>query len=222
MKTLIIASNQKQANFIKKGLAYESLFSTTLSAQAPREQIEAALMENDGLYVFFEDPEMLEAIITQVGKLKQDMPIMVLSTDYHKNFDDLKNLKKITDFHIKPYPFRHMASEMKFAIFDVKEKIEVCSYVLRDLELDIASHQVKVGDEIVYLRNKEFLLLHYLIMNKGKVLSRNEILENVWDRNTDLLTNTVDVHISKLRKKIERGRRDKFIRTVPCLGYVLE
>jgi len=222
MKTLIISANQQQANFIKKGLAYESVFSNTLPATVTKEELELALRENDGLYVIYDNQAMLENIISCVEKVKQGMPIMVLSNDYHKHLDDLKLLKKIKDFFVKPFAFRHMASEMKFAIFDIKEKIEVRSYVVRDLELDLVSHQVKVGDDVIYLRNKEFLLLHFLILNKGKVLTRNEILENVWDRNADLLTNTVDVHISNLRKKLERGRSCKYIRTVPCLGYVLE
>ena len=58
-----------------------------------------------------------------------------------------------------------------------------------------------------------------MMLNEGKVLSRETILENVWDRNANIFTNTVDVHINKLRKKIKTD--EKFIRTIPCSGYLI-
>jgi two-component system copper resistance phosphate regulon response regulator CusR len=111
---------------------------------------------------------------------------------------------------------------MKFEIFLSKEKIDNSRYVLRDLELDVSRHRVSVCNSEVHLRNKEFALLHFMMLNKGRVLSRTDILENVWDRNANMMTNTVDVHISTLRKKIEKVSKRRFIHTIPCLGYILE
>jgi DNA-binding response OmpR family regulator len=222
MKTIIISANQKQANFIRKGLAYENMSSAMISVQAPDAEMEKALIENDGVFIFFDNEVMASGIIRKANEVKPGMPVIILSLMFERFFEGLRDSKKIVDFYIRPYPFRQMVSEMKFAIFSIKEKMDVYRYVLRNLELDISSHMVKVGNDFIYLRNKEFSLLHYLMLNRGKVLSRNEILENVWDRNADMMTNTVDVHISKLRKKIECGGENKFIRTVHCLGYVLE
>jgi DNA-binding response OmpR family regulator len=129
---------------------------------------------------------------------------------------------KINFLFSRPFPFRQMSAEMRYAIFHQKEKMEFGKYILRDLELDLARHQVKLSDQSLYLRNKEFSLLHYLMVNKGKVLSRSDILENVWDRNANILTNTVDVHISQLRKKMGEGKNQKYIHTIPCTGYIFE
>jgi len=222
MKTIIVSANQKQANFIRKGLAYENMSTATISALASDADLDRGFMENDGVFIFFENEEMVGRIIAKANVIRPGIPVIILSLKFDDSFEVLRESRKIVDFYIRPYPFRQMTSEMKFAIFSLKERLDVYRYVLRNLELDISSHMVKVGDDYIYLRNKEFSLLHYLMLNRGKVLSRNEILENVWDRNTDLITNTVDVHISKLRKKIEKGGENKFIRTVPCLGYVLE
>jgi len=74
----------------------------------------------------------------------------------------------------------------------------------------------------VLLSPKELVLLQYLIRSRGKILSRREILEHVWDMNADPFTNTVEAHISKLRKKLEcKGKKD-IIQTIPGVGYRIE
>jgi len=90
-----------------------------------------------------------------------------------------------------------------------------------ELLLDLNSYRCFIGESEISLRNKEFFLLHYFLINIGKVISRTEILEEVWDRNICCATNTVDVHISKLRKKLRKITKRCFIRTVPCIGYIL-
>lgn len=92
----------------------------------------------------------------------------------------------------------------------------------KSFTLDIVARKLFVSGKYIYLRNKEFSLLEYFIKNIGKVLSRTRILEDVWDRNILCPTNTVDVHVSSLRKKIKSCKDADFIRTVPCVGYVFE
>jgi len=92
----------------------------------------------------------------------------------------------------------------------------------RNFTLDMVSRKLFVSGKYIYLRNKEFCLLEYFIRNMGKVLTRTIILEDVWDRNILCPTNTVDVHISSLRRKIKLFENSDFIRTVPCVGYILE
>ncbi|MDP2642597.1 MAG: winged helix-turn-helix domain-containing protein [Candidatus Peregrinibacteria bacterium] len=92
----------------------------------------------------------------------------------------------------------------------------------KSFTLDLVSRKLFVSGQYIYLRNKEFSLLEYFIKNIGKVLSRTRILEEVWDRNILCPTNTVDVHVSSLRKKIKSCENVDFIRTVPCVGYVFE
>ncbi|MFA6305311.1 MAG: winged helix-turn-helix domain-containing protein [Candidatus Gracilibacteria bacterium] len=92
----------------------------------------------------------------------------------------------------------------------------------KGFSLDLISRRLFVSGKYIYLRNKEFSLLEYFIRNVGKVLSRTRILEDVWDRNILCPTNTVDVHVSSLRKKIKICESANFIKTVPCVGYVFE
>lgn len=94
--------------------------------------------------------------------------------------------------------------------------------VIDDLNIDNLSKIVKRGDETILLTAKEFKLLHYLARNNGNILSREQILENVWNINFDMSTNVVDVYINYLRKKIDRPYPNKLIHTIKGLGYVVK
>jgi DNA-binding response OmpR family regulator len=221
MHTLIIAQNLQQATFIKKGLYYENLGCDVLSyndENIPGDTIRIS----DGVFLLIDDPFSVDWAASYCRKIKPNIPIAILA---HKNdmvYERLLVERKINFIFIRPFPFRQMSAEMRFAIFQQKEKIEMGRYHVRDLEIDLVSHQVKKDSKNIYLRNKEFSLLHFLMANKGKVLTRTEILENVWDRNANILTNTVDVHISQLRKKIDADICNKYIHTIPCTGYIFE
>lgn len=84
------------------------------------------------------------------------------------------------------------------------------------------SRTVLCRGKLIYLRNKEFTLLEYFMGNVGRVLSRTQILEDVWDRNYFGPTNTVDVHVSNLRKKLFRRFDLHFLKTVYCIGYLFD
>ncbi len=88
------------------------------------------------------------------------------------------------------------------------------------IRLDFLGRQVFVNDDVVILRNKLFELLVYFIKNSGKVISRTQLLEDVWDRNIMWPTNTLDVHINALRRTLRKRLGYDVIRTVHCIGYV--
>ncbi|MEK7673321.1 MAG: winged helix-turn-helix domain-containing protein [Patescibacteria group bacterium] len=90
------------------------------------------------------------------------------------------------------------------------------------VKLDLVSRKLFVNDSCVFLRNKEFNLLVFFFQNRGKVLTRTQILEEVWDRNICCSTNTVDVHVSSLRHKLKSHINVDIIRTVNCVGYIFE
>lgn len=93
---------------------------------------------------------------------------------------------------------------------------------ISDLILDHSSRKVCRGGQEISLRNKEFSLLACLMEHVGVALSRDFILEQVWDRHSIILTNTVDVHIYWLRQKIDSAFAEKLIKTIPCIGYMIE
>lgn len=89
-------------------------------------------------------------------------------------------------------------------------------------KLDSSTRKFVVDDYVIPLRNKEFILLKYLFQHIGKVVTRTELLEEVWDRNICCATNTVDVHVSGLRQKFKKYLKQDLIRTVYCIGYVFD
>lgn len=90
------------------------------------------------------------------------------------------------------------------------------------LALDAARHEVRLAGEPVELSRREFMLLEYLLRNKGRVLTREQILDNVWGYDFAPGTNVVDIYIHYLRKKLEKGRKSRLFRTVRGVGYSLE
>jgi len=220
MQTLIVTDNNRQADFLKKGLQYENLSADIFSIN-DFGVFSTKLYYYDGIFILIDSIEKVDSLCKFVKSVKGKMPIIILAQEYNEFYDELLNGGVISKYYIRPFPFTNIATEMKISIFKIKEHIEKSKYVLRDLELDILSHEVIHKKRVIPMRNKEFSLLHFMMMNVGKVLSRTMILEHVWDRNADILTNTVDVHVSQLRKKIENSTDDKYIHTVPCMGYLM-
>ncbi|MCA9374028.1 MAG: response regulator transcription factor [Candidatus Gracilibacteria bacterium] len=220
MHCSIVTDNLRQAEFIKKGLYYEHL-SCDIYSSDDFDGLEQELPFADGILFLFHDMERLQESFDFCKNLTGgSMPFIILA---QRNSAELNEFVKNHDvlLFVRPFSFRRIAAEMKMLIFMVKEHVEESSFIVRDLELDLMSHRVQCRKQSLHLRNKEFALLHYLMVHKGKVLSRSEILENVWDRNADILTNTVDVHVSQLRKKISSFTPESYIHTVPCKGYFL-
>lgn len=90
------------------------------------------------------------------------------------------------------------------------------------LNINLKKRKIRYKNKEIHLRNKEFSLLAYLAKKRNKVITRAEILEEVWDRNIFCNTNTVDVHVSSLRRKLSRFSKKQLITTIHCLGYMIE
>jgi two-component system, OmpR family, copper resistance phosphate regulon response regulator CusR len=94
--------------------------------------------------------------------------------------------------------------------------------VAHDLSLDTAKRTVERNNQPIYLRRKEFDLLEYLIRHKGDVVSKEDLLDHIWDKGLDVLSNTVEVHIKSLRDKIDKDYDIKLIKTIHGLGYKVD
>jgi len=101
---------------------------------------------------------------------------------------------------------------------------EVSSRYLKiaDLSIDIISHKVSRSEKRIDLQPKEYALLEYLARNKGRIVSKIMIMENVWEFNFDPQTNIVESRVCRLREKVDKGFDTKLIHTVRGVGYVLE
>ena len=126
------------------------------------------------------------------------------------------------DYIVKPFEFRELLARVKALLKRSQLAASPDNFLrIADLVMNLDSKTVKRGDKKVDLTAKEFSLLEFLLRNKGKVLSRMEITEKVWDLNFDTGTNVVDVYINFLRKKVDKNFPVKLIHTQVGMGYIL-
>jgi two-component system copper resistance phosphate regulon response regulator CusR len=130
------------------------------------------------------------------------------------------------DYLAKPFKFIELNARIKALLrrSEPKEQVREPSnvYTIGDLKLDDDSKTVERNGQLVNLTATEYRLLLVLLKNKGKVLSRVDLLESVWDMSFNLGTNVVDVYINYLRKKLDTDQNNKLIHTVIGMGYVLK
>ncbi|MQT12300.1 response regulator transcription factor [Segnochrobactrum spirostomi] len=125
------------------------------------------------------------------------------------------------DYLTKPYAFTELLARVE-ALGRRSRPAEVdTTYKVGDLELDRLSHTVTRGGQEIPLQPREFRLLEYLMKNAGQVVTRTMLLENVWDYHFDPQTNVIDVHVSRLRSKIDKGFERPLIHTVRGAGYMV-
>jgi DNA-binding response OmpR family regulator len=125
------------------------------------------------------------------------------------------------DYLAKPFSFVELMARVR-ALLRREKRIVGPILTLGDLSMDTQSHVITRAGKAIALNRKEFMLLEYLMRNPGTVLTRTMILEHVWDMNADPFTNTVDVHMRFLRKKIDEPFRKKLLKTVHGYGYKIE
>src|ERR1041385_6290854 len=124
------------------------------------------------------------------------------------------------DYLVKPYSFAELLARIE-VLARRRGGREETVYRVANLSLDRLSHRVARGDDEILLQPREFRLLEYLMKHAGQVVTRTMLLENVWDYHFDPQTNVIDVHMSRLRSKIDRGYARSLLHTVRGAGYVI-
>ncbi|MCH4889502.1 response regulator transcription factor [Acidaminobacter sp. JC074] len=154
----------------------------------------------------------------------KDIPIIMLTAKGHET-DKILGLEIGADDYItKPFSVRELMTRVKVIFRRYSKEVhktEAVKVVIGDLEIDHEKHEVRRGGELVKLTLKEYQLLEYLAENRGKVLSRNALLDRVWGYDYFGETRTVDVHIRHLRKKIEDDNAE-LIETIRGVGYKIK
>jgi two-component system OmpR family response regulator len=139
--------------------------------------------------------------------------------------DRVKGLKAGgDDYLVKPFAFSELLARLEALERRAKSGGEAASTVLRaaDLEMDLLRREVRRNGEPIDLQPREFQLLEFLLRHAGQVVTRTMLLEGVWDYHFDPQTNVIDVHISRLRSKIDRGFDRPLLHTVRGVGYRLD
>jgi two-component system OmpR family response regulator len=125
------------------------------------------------------------------------------------------------DYLAKPYAFSELLARVEVLARRRSGRSEETIYRVGDLELDRLSHRVLRGETEIVLQPREFRLLEYLMKHAGQVVTRTMLLESVWDYHFDPQTNVIDVHISRLRSKIDKGFARPLLHTVRGAGYMI-
>ncbi len=162
------------------------------------------------------------SLIGALRAQKIETPVLILSALGQVD-DRVKGLRAGGDDYLaKPYAFSELLARVEaLARRRPKGAPEETAYRIGDLTLDRLSHKVTRAGEEIALQPREFRLLEYLMQNAGKVVTRTMLLEQVWDYHFDPQTNVIDVHVSRLRAKIDRDFDAPLLHTVRGAGYMI-
>jgi two-component system, OmpR family, copper resistance phosphate regulon response regulator CusR len=222
-KILIVEDEVKVATFIKKGLQTQN-FETEIAETGS----EAKRFFDDGSFdliildIGLPDMSGLE-VCEYIRQKNTKIPILML-TALGTVADKLSGFEVGTDdYMVKPFDFMELLVRVK-ALLKRTIEFEQPSEKLQeaDLELDLKEKVARREGRVVELTAKEFSLLEYLMLNKGRVVSKVDIAEKVWDINFDTGTNFIEVYINYLRNKIDKGFSNKLIHTIVGMGYMLK
>ena len=154
-----------------------------------------------------------------------NIPIIMLTAKNMEN-DKIEGLELGADDYItKPFSIKELLARISSVLrrYNISRDNTEDILTIGNLKVNLVKHEVSKGSEIIDLTLKEFELLRLLIENKGKVLSRNYLLDKIWGYDYYGETRTVDVHIRYLRKKIEdEGSSEKYIQTIRGVGYKID
>lgn len=222
-KVLIVEDEPKVASFIKIGLeenGYKAdiAYDGAAGAQAALQNVYNAIILDLNL------PLMNGYEVCKKIRLHNtDVPILML-TALGTTEDKLLGFESgADDYLVKPFEFRELLARIKALLKRNQATISSLNLLqIADLELNTDSKMVKRNNTKIELTAKEFSLLEFLMRNKGRVISRGEIAEKIWDITFDTGTNVIDVYINFLRKKIDKDYPIKLIHTQIGMGYVLK
>lgn len=220
MRILVVEDEHKIANSIKRGLEQEGYAVDV--AYDGEGGFDMASSENYGVILLdLMLPKMDGmAICKKLREEENHTPILVLTARGEVS-DKVEGLNSgADDYLVKPFAFAELVARIKALARRPKEDLGTV-LTSGDLTLDTVDFSVKREGREINLSKKEFSLLEYLMRHKGKVVSKEQIMQNVWDYESDILPNTVEVFIGYLRTKIDRANPSKpaLIQTIRGFGY---
>ena len=223
MKILIIEDDNSVCDYVVKGM--KEAGHTIDSASDGKDGLFLATTESYDVMIFDRMLPNLDGltILKTIRGSGNETPVIILSA--LGNVDDkVKGLRAGgDDYLVKPFAFAELLARIEVLVRRKHSQSNDDATILKvaDIEVDLLSRKVKTGNKKIDLQGREFKLLEYLLKHKGQVVTRTMLLEAVWDYNFDPQTNVIDVHISRLRKKI-KDEGGKIIKTVRGAGYIIE
>lgn len=218
---LLIEDDRQIADFIHQGLT-ESGFEVDLA----RNGIVGLDLAAKGVHcvvildIMLPGMDGLE-LLKRLRDQRVDVPVLILSAK--RSVDDrILGLRSGgDDYLVKPFAFGELLARIESLLRRSQGRREPVRLEVADLTLDLLGRRVYLDNEEISLQPQEFSLLEYLMRNSGQVVTRTQILQQVWGYNFTPSTNVVEVHVCRLREKIERPDQPKLLKTVRGAGYML-
>lgn len=221
MRVLVIEDDKNLSRILKKGLEENAFV------------VDASLDGEEGLYMaetYPYDVILLDILLPGIDGLtilktirdkKIEVPVVMLTSKSDVE-DRIKGLNVGADDYVpKPFDFTELLARLKAVIRRNKGKPSSV-ITIGDLVIDTNSRTAKRADKEIKLSSKEYNLLEYLAFNKGRVVSRTELTEHLYDTEFDLDSNVIDVYINYLRNKIDKGFKKQILHTVRGAGYIIK
>ncbi|AIZ63613.1 transcriptional regulator [Hymenobacter sp. DG25B] len=223
MKILLVEDEPKVAAFLYKGLSEQ-----THTVDVAMDGLQGLHQASEGQYDLIILDQMLPGlngldVCRRIRAENTRVPILML-TALGETDDKIRGLDAgADDYLVKPFAFQELLARIR-ALTRRGHEGPAAEAVLRlaDLTLDPTRKMVTRAGHLIQLTAREFALLHFLLRNQGRVVSRVDILEQVWETSFDTGSNVIDVYINFLRKKIDKDFTPKLIHTLVGMGYVLK
>jgi two-component system OmpR family response regulator len=221
MRVLVVEDDRETAQFLQRSLKENG----HVAEIAGDGEMGLALAREGGWDVLIVD-RMLPRLdgLSLIETLRREgarTPVLILSALGEVD-DRVKGLRAGGDDYLsKPYAYTELLARIEALARRPAPEEQVTRYSVGDLTLDRLSHKVTRAGQPVALQPREFRLLEYLMRNAGQVVTRTMLLQNVWDYYFDPQTNVIDVHISRLRSKIDKGFAKPLLHTVRGSGYMV-
>ncbi len=222
MKILVIEDDREAASYLEKAFTEaghtahiagdgETGFTLADTGDYDILVVDRMLPKRDGL-----------SVVAGLRARGNDTPVLILSALGEVD-DRVTGLKAGGDDYLtKPYAFRELLARVEVLARRASSAEAETVYRAGDLELDRLSHSARRAGKDITLQPREFRLLEYLMRHAGQVVTRTMLLENVWEYHFDPQTNVIDVHVSRLRSKIEKGFDKPILHTIRGAGYMLK
>jgi len=222
MRILVVEDDKSAARFIKKGLA-EKGYTVETVYDGEEGLYQATTGSYDLIILDVMLPELNGfEVLKDIRKHGIVTPVIFL-TARDETTDVVHGLELgADDYLVKPFSFSELLARIKAVLRRGEKDAASTRLVVADLVLNLLTRTAERGGRVIELSAKEFTLLEYLMRNAGQVLTRTMILERVWGYDFDTTSNIIEVHMNRLRAKIDKDYPVKLIKTIKGVGYVLK
>ncbi len=217
MKILIVEDEVGISNFLKQGLEEEG-YEISLAFNGLEGLDLATNNQFDLILLDWMLPKLPGIEVCKgIREKNKTIPILFLTAKDTVQ-ETIEGLKAgANDYIKKPFSFEELLERIKIH-FRISDGDEILT--LSDIKVDLTKHQIFKDEKEVFLTQREFELLVYLIQNKGKVCTRTQIIEDVWDIHFEYDTGVIDVFMNAIRKKLNLSKEDDCIKTIRGVGYI--